>query len=639
MTAAIRVLVGVTAVASVWYAGTILAGRPEAVDTVVAGPAGTPPDTSVAGGSLTRGQALRPALPAWFDSARVQGHTRLGLGPRTDTAAYRNAPVRFLGLGLRVFTRHFKSASGSPFTVMAPGDDVRLGADSALIRSAFAEAHRAGQHTIAYVWISSDSAMETRHPDWVCRGPDGRTPVTMRRGDFLDITSPYRELVLRELEALAAQGADGFFFDASHMPAGGCWGSHLARAFEERTGQAPPKRRRARDPLYRAFLAFQAEQVEETLSWWRDRVHEEYPGVVFVTSVATLPTLMDPRFPTGLAGAGDVPKTEFESPVRPAFGGWMPGGDSVPRGVRIAAGWTLVRDAAGGRPPVVWALGFADSARAEAFVAAVLTHGGTASLDVADAIMAGRAVAPHATPVSALKDAAALGDRVAPGLAGTHPQAWAGIHFPEAARDRLMGDPDHAWNRAVLPALRAFEALLWQRVPFRWVTDHALAAGEIEDLRVLVLPDSADLTTAQAERVAAFRRRGGRVVTIGDPGSPNERLGAELPGVPIRVLGGPATLHVGFFTTADDARTTVLLTPDFSWVQPLALRERPRSEAPMPSQVSGVLVKLTPGSYSAPPRARELVTGVDLPVTRAADGGYEIHLPSFRILAAVLLRR
>ncbi len=586
----------------------------------------------------------RPPLPAWFDSARVQGHTRLPLERWGSRPAFLSAAARFRSLGLRVFTRHVKSSSRSPFIVGASPSDVRLGADSARLRAAFAAAHREGEHTIAYVWISSDSAMASKHPDWVCRNPNGRTPARAPRGTPLDVTSDYREVILGELDALAAAGADGFFFDWSHLPPAGCWSPHLVQGFERATGSPAPRRRDARDPRYRAFLAYTASQLEQTFDYLRDAVHRRYPDAVFVVSVSTLPTLMDPRFQASFASAGDVPKTEFEAPLRRAFAGWQAPSGVVPRDIRLAAGWSLVRDGAGGRPPLIWALGFADSAQAEGFVAAVLTQGGIASLDVADPIVAGRTSAPHATPLPALRAAAALGDRVAPGLVGTHPIAWAGIHFPEVARDRLMSDPDVAWNRVVLPALRTYGVLLRARAAVRFVTDSALDRGDLDGLRLLVLPDSADLSAAQKARVDAFRAKGGSVV---GPDGVAEAVRAG----PVQVLGGPTTMHVGFFGEGDgqtpvpaSSRTTILLTPDFSWVEPLQLRGTPGPPAPAPPPISGVVIRWPVGSRSAAGspgvHAKELVSGRDLPVTRTGDGAYdEVHVPSFRILAAVVLSR
>ncbi len=575
-------------------------------------------------------------LPAWFDSARVQGHSGLPAVRWAREPDFGGVAPLFLSLGLRVFTRQAKANGHGPFFV-GPGalpGAVRLGPDSAAIRGAFARAHAAGQHTIAYVWTSSDSVMAARHPDWVCRGPSGRSPVQAPRGTPLDITSAYRDVILGQLEALARAGVDGFFFDWAHLPPVGCWSHHLVHGFESLTGEAAPRVRRPDNSVYRAFLAYEGEQVQETFAYWRDTIHREYPGVVFVVSVSALPTFMDPRYETGLAAVGDDPKTEFLAPVHRTFGGWRPvPDDGLPRDVLMAAGWTLVRDAAGGRPPLIWAMGFADSAQAEGFVAAVLTHGGIASLDVADRIVAGGTTAPHSTPLPALKAAASLGERVEPGLAGTRPWASVGIHFPEAARDRLIADPGQAYRRTVGPALRAYQTLLAARIPARFVTDRQLADGDVADLKALVLPDSADLSPSQVKQVVAFRRAGGRVV---DADRTSAYAADPDPARPLQVLGGPETLHVGLFVTPDHRRMTVLLTPDFSWVNPLALHGVVRPQGPPPLPVRGVVLRLPAGS--PPMVAEDLVTGRTLAVLRTPRG-YEIHLPSFRILSAVTLTR
>jgi hypothetical protein len=208
-----------------------------------------------------------------------------------------------------------------------------------------------------------------------------------------------------------------------------------------------------------------------------------------------------------------------------------------------------------------------------------------------------------------------------------------GIHFPEAARDRLIADPGQAYRRTVGPALRAYQTLLAARIPARFVTDRQLADGDVADLKALVLPDSADLSPSQVKQVVAFRRAGGRVV---DADRTSAYAADPDPARPLQVLGGPETLHVGLFVTPDHRRMTVLLTPDFSWVNPLALHGVVRPQGPPPLPVRGVVLRLPAGS--PPMVAEDLVTGRTLAVLRTPRG-YEIHLPSFRILSAVTLTR
>jgi hypothetical protein len=50
---------------------------------------------------------------------------------------------------------------------------------------------------------------------------DGTGPIVGDRGTYLDITGPYREVVLTLLRELAAMGADGFFFDERHLVGAG----------------------------------------------------------------------------------------------------------------------------------------------------------------------------------------------------------------------------------------------------------------------------------------------------------------------------------------------------------------------------------------------------------------------------------
>ena len=148
-------------------------------------------------------------------------------------------------------------------------------------------AHTEGLKIFAYYWHMSQKSLEDAHPDWICKGFDG-TPITASgRGLHLDITGQYREVVLTHLRELAAMGADGLFFDARHLPPRGCWETALAQAWEAQTGAPPPGPDDA-DAVYRDFLDFKAEKIEETFIYWRDQVKAEHPNVVFLVSTTTI---------------------------------------------------------------------------------------------------------------------------------------------------------------------------------------------------------------------------------------------------------------------------------------------------------------------------------------------------------------
>jgi len=103
--------------------------------------------------------------------------------------------------------------------------------------------------------------------DWVCRRPHHGKELNSPRRIQLDLTGPYREVVLTRLLELAEMGADGFFFDSRHIHRLGCWGTALEAAWKAEKGEdAPPlpKPHEEPSPRYLEFLDFRARRIEET---------------------------------------------------------------------------------------------------------------------------------------------------------------------------------------------------------------------------------------------------------------------------------------------------------------------------------------------------------------------------------------
>ncbi|MCK5799270.1 MAG: hypothetical protein KAI47_18895, partial [Deltaproteobacteria bacterium] len=285
------------------------------------------------------GPATR-TLPAWFEGNRVHAHTRLQLGQfkswtyngkdYTDKFA-KVAPI-FSALGVSVYTRHIKTGPEDPWwpsaapkvngqsVLQGSGDRTILLCDQSsgkqtpivlpgnvnLAKKIIDDAHARGLRIILYHLPLADGRISSPypcgspkplHPEWACHNADGSLALT-GRGVVSDITTPYRDVVLQRLMELAAMGTDGFYFDGTHMPNNGCWGTALQQSFEKTSGQTLPKNltqdqlNNELDPVYRAFLRYQAKKVEETFRYWRDTVKAAYPGVVFLISATYVPALI-----------------------------------------------------------------------------------------------------------------------------------------------------------------------------------------------------------------------------------------------------------------------------------------------------------------------------------------------------------
>jgi hypothetical protein len=603
------------------------------------------------------------ALPEWFRGNRVQAHTRLSVRGM-DEPQFSGAAAELKALGISVMTRHVKSGDESPWwrdralptppeAGAARGDVaalvVRARASNALA-NALAASEEAGVKVLAYYWHMSDAAVARRNPEWVCRDAIGRVQEDARDGVFLDLTSGYREIILERLLELAALGADGFYFDADHMPHDGCFGTRLAADFTRLTGKPAPRRPNFIDPVYRGFLGYQGYRTAETFAYLQNAVQQKYPNTVFTVSMSSLPALGNPQATTDLARIVGAPKVEFMSALRPRSTRGVfdrnPQLPEPPAGVRIAFGWLMLRDAANGRPFHSWESTIESEAALMAYAGAVLAYGGIANINVSDAALGSSHSAAARRELAGLRDAARLGAAVSPYLASARPQRWAAVHWSELARGRRGGDLDAAWRETIWPALGAFAEMEKHGVPVGVVNDRQLDLGELDGYRVLFLPTPDELTPRQSAAVREFRARGGVVIEQGDAWKwdrPNgvapapfiARLEDQLGSAPVRFASNIDNVHAVTYTDAAN-RTLVAVAKDFSWVEATRTNRGSRRGSGPKTPAAPQRVDLVITRATAPRRAFDAVSGAPLTVTRGS-GEFRISLPPSSEMALVVI--
>jgi hypothetical protein len=586
------------------------------------------------------GSITHRSLPEWFLGNRVKGHTRLSRARWEGEDEFEQAAAGFKALGAGVFTRHVKTGDESPWP-------------RPLWKQIVDEAHAQGLRIVTYYWHMSEAARAAEHEDWVCKDADG-APIVDTRGTNLDITGPYREVVLARLRRLAELGADGFMFDERHLPEAGCWESALEAAWTAATGKPAPRPDEA-DPLYRRFLDFKARKIEDTFAYWRDAIEAEHPNVVFFVSTTTIPALTDREMTTRLARVADSAKNEYRLAVAPRLSKnvFEDNPDlAVPADhVRQAVGWTVLRDSADGRPPHIWVKGVPNVDHARAAASSLIAFGCIANMDVDEqSLLSRKDPSPGKTPLDALRAAFALGRVVSPHLAGAQPLRWAALHFAERARNARGADYRRAWQEVLWPLVGAFQAVSEDGLPVGIVNDFQLERGELDGYRVLVLADAAKLTAGQRRAVAAFAGAGGAVIE-NDPAwawSDSARQEAAFSAfraalrpharsAPLRVAGGPEGRYGVAYRAVD--RLVVAVTNDFGWVQLTDRRNIPDEVNPPASPAEGVTISWGRGLAQLPRlRAVEVVSGRTLTV-EAAAGRFRVRLPPFPHLALLVVSR
>jgi hypothetical protein len=585
----------------------------------------------------------RSGLPAWFDGNRVFGTTRLSRRVWSGTQEFTRAASGFKTLGAAVFTRHVKTGAEDPW----PRADLRQMID---------EAHSQGLKMIAYYWHMSEATLAAAHPGWVCKRPNG-SHIESTRGEWLDITGPYREVVLTRLLDLAELGVDGLNFDSEHLPPEGCWGSPLEAAWMAATGE--PRAPRPNDDRYLDYIDFKARRVEATFAYWRQQVRARYPHVVFVISTTTIPALTSRQMTTRLAGIADSSKNEYFLAIRDRFNHFVFRDNPallVPAAhVRMALGWTVLRESAGGRAPKIWVSGVPNCDHALGAAGSLLAHGCVANMDVfEDSLIGGENQPPGKTPLTALRATFKLGTTVSPHLAGTAAVRWAALHFGERARNKHGDNYLAAWEQVLWPFVGAYQVLAEDGLPVGAVNDQQLEQGELAGYRVLFLPDPGALTAGQQQAVSAFAAGGGIVIkddpawewssAAGNPGAMaafRSVLAPYVPAAPVRVVGGPSGRYSVAY--ANPTRLVVALTNDFSWVQ-ITNAETGSPDVINPPAPLARRVQVTwrgnalqPGSGQAY-QAIEAVTSTPL-VVRHIGNTYSVELPPFRHLALLVVTR
>lgn len=208
-------------------------------------------------------------------------------------------------------------------------------------------------------------------------------------------------------------------------------------------------------------MQFQAERVTQTLQGWKDAMATQYPYFHFIISVTSVPALTRIDMNSDMA-AIDSPKSEFNLVTNRGQNNSVffnnPTLYEPDAGIRMAFGWTLLREVASKSLPHIWHSLTPNREQLLSFVSAVNTYGMIAAVHIVEELLQPGSQLAGIASRDDLVAALELGNKISPHIAGTEPTKWMAVHFAESARDSYGTSSKLAWENVLLPAVGAFQA-------------------------------------------------------------------------------------------------------------------------------------------------------------------------------------
>ncbi len=537
------------------------------------------------------------AVPDWYESHRIHAHTRLS--PLTQARylkstrrrkkvnasfgktwlkSYKKAGAEFKKLGAPALTRHVKTQAEDPIwpstvPVDAQGQP-QLRDIKNQVQPMIDEAHAAGRKFLAYYWDVSDTRMFKQHPEWGCKTVQGSPEAHKAKGQYLDISSPFGDVVSHRLQELQSFKADGVYLDFRHYPPDGCYGTALETSFRQENPQFASRKKTS--PAYQeALKQFQGKTMAKVMNRWSEKFRND-PNFAFIVSTTSLPSLVNPEMTTDLARAG-IPKTEYHIATRTGINLRLfrthPDlkRNKPSDAVRMALGWNLLRTTSGASPHV-WINGVPNYEQLYSAVGAVVTHGGVANVDVDELNITSDKNRKGATPRDALEKIFALDQKLGPLFEGAAPVRRVAIHFSEESRNKRR--LRKRWTDVAGPVTEVFGLLLDKQIPTAIIDDRTLAEGDLSAYQQIISPTVSELSTQQQQNIAS---QNVELLSIEAPPSPNRSKGYREalqplfkdPAMrPLKIEGLPEGHQAVLWSAPEKKKTIVsIIAPSFSEVQ------------------------------------------------------------------------
>lgn len=382
----------------------------------------------------------------------------------------------------------------------------------AYLRRFVTRVHEAGAKAVFYFGpVQSPLQSEvfrTHHPDWLRVNEDGS-----KAKDYVNFRHPgFVRWLTEQLAWLAREyQADGFWFDGYSPVSLHTYDDDTRAAFRKESGghELPPRGKfDPRDPVVRAYLRWHEEYFVGLASRLREAVRVAHPETVIYGNYSASRTWYLPdwplgEYPAGYATAIDLPSVELY---------WDNPGDALFQQFTYA----FTQGVTGDRGARVWVQPQAHG-----------ISGTPPDVEILLRCLEGAPWGVHAEFVeptgreSHMRDYAREVKARAAWWRDSEPLPFVGLVASEQTRTLYGRDTA---LRYLPHLLGAFRVLFEAHLPVRVLTEYDLEAGDLRDVRVLVLPETRVLSDRAGEVVRRFVAAGGGLLATGSPGLCDENF-------------------------------------------------------------------------------------------------------------------
>ena len=509
---------------------------------------------------------IKNDTPPWFLENRIQAHTRLDLSfLKKNSHLFWNGNKIIKNFGAQVVTRHFKSGGEGAWWFSKYGEisPIVKKLKINIAKKIIDDAHKIGLHIVAYYRHMEDNYIVKAHSDWLCRDWNGKPIETLtKRGYYTCFNSPYKEFVKNRLIELTKLGIDGFFFDEDHMPRNGCWCNYCQKKFKRIYKLNPPLKKDPSDKIWaKNYVEFNNKTVEQTFLYWKKEIKKINKNCVFIISLNFYPTLFYHHLSTKLMKISDSVKSEINFPIRKyvidheKFLFEPKENVKFRENVKLALGYTLVRDGANKHPAHIWIPQVFDDTIAKSAVAGVLTYGNIANVDIWEKYL-------QENKKEIFSDIFEWNPKLKQIFQEMIPFTHIGIYYSEKSRNYFVPNYEMAFRKVIYKVYKSFEACFDKKIPVTIYTDETLKNINEDMPKLLFVPTYMGLSKLQSLELKNYIKKGGIITTN------IERLKYLLSKkikFPIEI-NSTQSFHVGYFTNKDFSKMYIFLSNEFAWV-------------------------------------------------------------------------